>query len=172
MFARIFNYVRVKIKNWAGLQIVSLPSLRISTEISTYSSGRIHLGRSFSASTNTHIVSVGGQIDVGECVSINRNSIIVSRERITIGSFCSIGPNVAIYDHDHIFNSNGFEQEKYSAKEVSIGDNTWIGAGVIILKGASIGKHCVIGAGAIVKGTVPDNSILTIEQNQHIHKIM
>ena len=42
----------------------------------------------------------------------------------------------------------------------SIGDNTLIGMGAIILNGASIGKNCIIGAGAVVRGKIPDGSVV------------
>ena len=44
--------------------------------------------------------------------------------------------------------------------EIEIGDNTWVGAGTIILLGTRIGRNCVIGAGSVVKGDVPDNTRL------------
>lgn len=45
-------------------------------------------------------------------------------------------------------------------KSVSIEENTFIGAGAIILPGTRIGKHCIIGAGAVIKGVIEDYSIL------------
>ena len=45
-------------------------------------------------------------------------------------------------------------------KPVNIGTNSFIGAGAIILPGSSIGEHCIIGAGAVVKGNIPDFSIV------------
>ena len=54
---------------------------------------------------------------------------------------------------------------------LSIGDNTWIGAGTIILKGTSIGSNCVIGAGSVIKGDVKSNSIVIQKRNSEIHCI-
>lgn len=45
-------------------------------------------------------------------------------------------------------------------RSVSIGSNSFIGAGAIILPGTGIGKSCIIGAGAVVKGIVEDYSIV------------
>lgn len=42
---------------------------------------------------------------------------------------------------------------------VSIGENSFIGAGTVILPGTKIGKSCIIGAGSVVKGNIPDYSI-------------
>jgi acetyltransferase-like isoleucine patch superfamily enzyme len=43
--------------------------------------------------------------------------------------------------------------------EIKIGDNTFIGANCLILPGTRIGCNCVIGAGSVVRGTIPDNSV-------------
>ena len=43
---------------------------------------------------------------------------------------------------------------------VSIGENSFIGAGAVILPGTKIGKFCIIGAGSVVKGNIPDYSIV------------
>lgn len=49
---------------------------------------------------------------------------------------------------------------KLAFKAVSIGENSFIGAGAIVLPGTSIGSHCIIGAGSVVKGSIPDYSIV------------
>lgn len=41
-----------------------------------------------------------------------------------------------------------------------VGENSFIGAGAIVLPGTTIGKNCIIGAGAVIKGTVEDYSIM------------
>lgn len=45
-------------------------------------------------------------------------------------------------------------------KKVTIGENSFIGAGAIVLPGTTIGKNCIIGAGSVVKGIVEDYSIV------------
>lgn len=50
-------------------------------------------------------------------------------------------------------------QSMVKSKPIVIGDGTFIAAGVIILKGSCIGKNCVIGAGSVVSGNIPDNQI-------------
>lgn len=115
-------------------------------------------------------VNKGGKIEVDSC-TINSNSIIASLGKITIGKNVSIGPNVCIYDHDHAFGENGKLPNEYKIGKVSIGDNVWIGAGVIILRGSIIGDNCVIGAGTIVRGTIPNNSLVTSNREIKIKKL-
>lgn len=44
--------------------------------------------------------------------------------------------------------------------EIEIGDNTFIGVGCLILPGTSIGRNCIIGAGSVVRGAIPDDSVV------------
>ena len=92
---------------------------------------------------------------------MNVGCIVVCRKKITIGNNVAFGPNVLVYDHDHIMDStDGINSSSYNTGNIIIGDNTWIGAGTIILLGTHIGKNCVSGAGSVVKGSVPDNTRL------------
>lgn len=104
--------------------------------------------------------SNGGAIFLGNHVSCNVNTVIVAHKEIYVDDGCSIGPNVCIYDHDHYFDKNGFRKDDFRCSPVHIGSNTWIGAGCIILRGSTIGSNCIVGAGTIVKGNIPDNSIV------------
>lgn len=70
------------------------------------------------------------------------------------------GPNVCIYDHDHKYDAEGFK-EGYRTGAIVIEDHCWIGANVTILRGTHIGEGCVIGAGAILKGDIPEHSLVT-----------
>ena len=85
-----------------------------------------------------------------------------------------IGKNVHIYDHNHRFNQSGkpFSKQGYSLTEVYIGDNCWIGSGVIILAGSHIGNNVVIGAGCIINGNIPDNSIVKCRNQMTIEPIL
>lgn len=95
---------------------------------------------------------------IDENVYFNNNCVLTCREKITIGKNVSCGPNVIIFDHDHDYKSKNWRHE-FITEEIFIGENTWIGGSAIILKGSNIGKNCVIAAGAVVSGIVPENSL-------------
>ena len=61
---------------------------------------------------------------------------------------------------------------EYKIGSVVIEDNVWIGAGVIILRNTTIGKNCIIGAGTIVKGNIPNNTIVTTNREINIKKLV
>lgn len=94
----------------------------------------------------------GGQIQFGDNVSINKGFSIVCRTKITFGNNIMIGPNVMIYDHDHKFliTKIPFQQQGFTSKAISIGNNVWIGANVFIASGVTVGSNVVIAAGSIV----------------------
>ena len=91
---------------------------------------------------------------------------------IVIEDECIFGPNVCVYDHDHIFDENGIDNYNFSYKDVHIGRGCWIGAGAIILKGTNIGEGSIVGAGTIVKGVVPPHSIVTNKRDLVIKPIL
>ena len=102
------------------------------------------------------------EIIIGNNVSINKNFSIVSRKKIQIGNKVFIGPNVCIYDHDHVIIDKDMiapDQQNFISKPIIIGNNVWIGANVFIAKGVNIGDNCVIGAGSIVTKNISSNSI-------------
>lgn len=119
----------------------------------TNKNGRILIGPSFKVLKNSLVHSDGGGISVGKGVFVNRNCLIVSRTKIVIGNDVSIGPNVCIYDHNHL------DSRVTSNGEVRIDDGAWIGAGTIILKGVHIGKNAIIGAGSVVTKDIPDGAV-------------
>lgn len=112
--------------------------------------------------SNTRLAAVaGGSLRIGDHCFFNRNCTVISRNSISIGNTCTFGPNVCIYDHDHDFGKNG-QTGKFKLGSVDIGDNCWIGANAVIMRNTVIGKNCVVGAGSIVKGIIPDNSIVSM----------
>lgn len=95
----------------------------------------------------------GGRLMIGDHVAFNNNCIVTCRKEIIIEENTNIGPNCAIFDHDHDYLSSD-RFSNYINEPIHIGRNVWIGANVTILKGSSIGDNCVIGAGTVVKGNL------------------
>ena len=98
-------------------------------------------------------------VKIGEMSNLNSDCKIVAHQKIEIGKNTLFGPNVLIYDHDHVYDqTTGVRRKEYKSSEVVIGDNCWIGAGSIILRGTHIGNNCLVGAGSIVKGDYSDGT--------------
>ena len=98
----------------------------------------------------------GGELIVGDKCFFNQNVSITCKKKIVIGDRCQIANNVVIVDHDHAGSENW---GSYVETPVVIGNDVWIGANVVIMRGAVIGDKAVIGAGSIVKGEVPAGKV-------------
>lgn len=129
------------------------------TELNASDCGNIKFGF-ISTMTNVHLVAVGGNLEIGHHCGFNRNDIVICRHSVKIGDGTTMGPNVCIYDHDHVFGEDGMVSG-FNCSPIVIGKNVWLGAGVIVLRGTTIGDNCVIGAGTVVKGNIPSNSLVT-----------
>lgn len=78
---------------------------------------------------------------------LSKNCHIDGRNKIIFGRNVWIGPDVKIISMNHdVINYNHYVK----TNSIKIGDNTWIGAGAIILPGVELGEHTVIAAGAVV----------------------
>lgn len=161
----LYNCVRIPLlKVISGFRFTSMCRQLISplTKICVQSTGQINISGGIHTEPGVLLSAKnGGVLNIAQNVYINRNSMVVCRGSIEIGSGTTIGPNVMIYDHDHDMKNRG----KMIVSSVVIGENTWIGAGSIILKGVTIGDNCVIAAGAVVSKDVPAGRVLYCKQN-------
>ena len=113
--------------------------------------------------TGALLHAVSGEINIGQRTFINRGSLIVCRENISLGDDVLIGDYVSIYDHDHNFTNQCGEktlgQSGYITQRISIGNNAWVGSHSVILKGVCIGKNSIVGAGSVVIRSIPDGEV-------------
>lgn len=101
----------------------------------------------------------GKHCHFGDCVYANFNLTLVDDTHIYIGSNTMIGPNVTIATAGHPILPELREQAYQFNAPVHIGKNCWLGAGVIVLPGITIGDNSVIGAGSVVTKDIPENVI-------------
>lgn len=112
--------------------------------------------------TNVHIeppfyFTYGTNISFGENCYLNYSCTLIDDGKINIGSNVMLGPNVTISSVGHPIHPS--YREFMFTDEVIIEDNCWIGAGVIVNPGVTIGKNCVIGSGSVVTKSIPPNSV-------------
>jgi len=125
-------------------------TLRISNKAS------VSIGKELVSRSNVTLRVEEGTLTIGDKCFLNNNVSMTCMEQITVGNGCQIANNVVIVDHDHDY-KNSLSQ--FTKERVTIGNHVWIGANSVILKGTTIGNYCVIAAGSIVKGVVPDNTL-------------
>lgn len=132
------------------------------SEVNLYRNSKCSIGTNVKIDKGTTIVACSGsELFIADNVGIGPQNRIICRDKICIGKDTIFGPNVFVYDHDHKFNSeSGVDRFHYNTAEITIGEKCWIGAGVTILRGTHIGNRCLIAAGAVVKGDIPEGTIL------------
>jgi len=101
----------------------------------------------------------GYQIRVGARTFINFGLVALDVATITIGQDVQIGPNVQLLTPTHPVQAGERRAKWEAAKAITIADNVWLGGGVIVLPGVSIGENTVVGAGAVVTRDLPANAV-------------
>lgn len=97
----------------------------------------------------------GYQTFIGARTFANYGLVCLDVARITIGDDVQIGPNVQLLTPTHPVEP-GPRRDKWEAAEpITIGDNVWLGGGVIVCPGVTIGDNTVVGAGAVVTRDLP-----------------
>ncbi|MFM9370560.1 sugar O-acetyltransferase [Streptomyces sp. Da 82-17] len=100
-------------------------------------------------------VDYGSNITIGARTFVNYHLTALDVAAITIGEDCQIGPNVQLLTPTHPLEPGPRRDKWEAALPIIIGNNVWLGGGVIVCPGVTIGDDSVIGAGAVVTRDVP-----------------
>ena len=131
--------------------------------------GRLEVGRNCEFAPYCDLeVHGSGKLRIGEGTYFNRFCMVSAQEEVSIGRRCMFGPGVKVFDNDHVHSPEAGVGSGLTTAPVSIGDGCWICSNVVILKGSHIGRNCVVGAGCIVRGTIPDGSVLVCRQETEV----
>lgn len=95
------------------------------------------------------------RIKIGSNVFINSNSLLMARGGITIEDNVMFAANVQLLSNNH----DEYDRQVLTCKPIHIKKGAWIGAGVSILPGVTIGEYAIVGAGAIVTKDVGDYEV-------------
>ncbi len=102
----------------------------------------------------------GSGIQLGEGVFINYNCVFLDGGYIRIGKHTLIGPNCQLYTPQHPIDYIERREEKEYAHPITIGEDCWLGGGVIVCPGVTIGNRCIVAAGSVVTKDIPDDSLV------------
>ena len=164
----IANRIRLYFHN------VKFTSVKINGKLYIKNNGEINLGRNIYINSNISSNMLGGSsfsalvsgtngvIQIGNNVGIS-NSSITAHKRIVIEDGVTIGNACKIFDSDfHQIDSRHKSLDKLeniNNKEILIKKNVFLGTGVVVLKGVTIGENSVIGAYSVVTKSIPDNEV-------------
>ncbi|MBQ3100390.1 MAG: sugar O-acetyltransferase [Clostridia bacterium] len=101
----------------------------------------------------------GRHVHFGKNIYANFNLTLVDDSHIYVGDHTMFGPNVTVASAGHPILPELREKAYQYNASVHIGKNCWIGAGVVIVPGITVGNNVVIGAGSIVTKDLPDNVV-------------
>ncbi|MDY4985243.1 MAG: acyltransferase [Treponema sp.] len=166
----LLKFIIYKIIYPCRITIRGIPKLNFNTRFGIKKGSKLFINKGFRSRNNVSFrVYSKGLITIGTNFFINDCSSINCHNSITIGNNVFIGQNVNIYDHDHDFKNDIY---KFITKPIVIGNNVWIGAGSIILKGVTIGDNSVIAAGSIVTKDIPANSMFLQKRKSDTKEIL
>ncbi len=130
------------------------------------------LGKSENAFINPPFYcDYGKNIEVGKHLFVNYNCTILDVAKVIIGDNCLMAPNVSIYTAGHPIHPFSRNSLYEYGKEITIGDNVWLGGNTVICPGVHIGDNVVIGAGSVVTKDIPDWSFAAGNPCRVIRKI-
>lgn len=101
----------------------------------------------------------GFRIQIGENVVINYNCTFLDGGGISIGNHTLIGPNCQLYTPHHPVDYRERRKPVETGRPIRIGADCWLGGGVIVCPGVTIGDRCIIAAGSVVTHDIPDDSL-------------
>ena len=101
-----------------------------------------------------------GDVTIGDHTRIGIHCTIIGP--VCIGNNVNLAQGITVTALNHNFEdvTKRIDEQGVSTKPVVIGDDVWIGANAVILPGVTIGRHCVVAAGAVVTKDVPDNTLV------------
>lgn len=124
--------------------------------------GRLEIGPHAYFEPGVWLTSDAGRISIGGGTLMNLNVMVAAVDAVTIGEHCMIANGCLITDGNHRFDDpvKPVPWQGFTSKgPVTIGDNVWLGANVVVTSGVTIGRRSVIGANSVVVTDVPEFSI-------------
>jgi maltose O-acetyltransferase len=116
-------------------------------------------------------VDYGSNIRIGARCFANFGLTALDVAAITIGDDVQFGPHVQLLTPTHPLEPEPRRAKWEAAKPITIGDNVWLGGGVIVCPGVTIGDNTVVGAGAVVARDLPANVLAIGNPARVVRKI-
>jgi acetyltransferase-like isoleucine patch superfamily enzyme len=160
------------LSSFSDIRIAAKGQLIIGDNFDCENGSRFYLATSWNIANNVKIATncavfsresgFHGTLQIGEGTHIGDNTIIDVCDNIFIGKEVAIGPNCILYTHDHDYTKEDMPAWKGGVitKPIIIENGAWIGSGVTILPGISIGERAVIAAGAVVTKSIESGSVV------------
>lgn len=153
----------VYIERPENIELGSNISIKYKSRIRSRSHNSIiKIGNDVKIRESVEINAKGRLVDIGDFCFIAKNCWIGGSGCVKVGSNSMIGIGAILVASDHDYNNiaKPYYSNSEIPKNITIGENVWIGAGVVVLGETNIGNGSVVSAGAVVKGNYPKNSLI------------
>ena len=104
-------------------------------------------------------IEYGYQTSIGARTFVNYGAVFLDVGEIVVGADVQIGPNVQLLTATHPIEPGPRRDKWESCEPITLEDNVWLGGGVIVCPGVTIGENTVVGAGAVVPRDLPPNVV-------------
>ena len=124
--------------------------------------GRLQIGPHAYFEPGVWLTSDSGRITIGGGTLLNLNVMIAAVDAVSIGAHCMFANGCLVTDGNHRFDDpdKPVPWQGFTSKgPVTIGDNVWLGANVVVTSGVTIGRRSIIGANSVVTTDIPEFSI-------------
>ncbi len=104
-------------------------------------------------------IEYGYQTRIGPRTFVNHGAEFLDVGKIVVGADVQMGPNVQLLTATHPIEPGPRRDGWESSEPITVEDNVWLGGGVIVCPGVTIGENTVVGAGAVVPRDLPPNVV-------------
>lgn len=158
-----------KLIYFSRIQFLDIPKSNFNIRIIIKKNAKLILGKMIRFRNNVSFrIYNKGQVFIGNNCFFNDGCSINCQKEIRFGNNVICGQNVMFFDHDHDYKNN---INDFITDKIIIGNNVWIGANCIILKGVNIGDNVVIAAGTIIKDDIKSNTMIYQKRENKIKLI-
>jgi acetyltransferase-like isoleucine patch superfamily enzyme len=131
-------------------------TVRFRTRLDVFPYNQFCLGKKSLVEDFSTINNAVGDVVIGDNTIIGLSNVIIGP--VSIGSNVMLAQNVVVSGLNHGYEDVSLPPsvQKVSCKIITIDDDVWIGANVVVTAGVHIGRHSVVGAGSIVTKDIPE----------------
>ena len=124
-------------------------------KISIVLGDRVFIGQNSILSVHDGYIELGDHVNIGANCTIQSSGPVIIENDVIMAAYCHVVASSRRTDRTDV----PILAQGVTGAGIRIGAGTWLGSGVIVVDGVTIGRHCVVGAGAVVVRDLPDYSI-------------
>jgi acetyltransferase-like isoleucine patch superfamily enzyme len=152
----------LKLRHRGRLQTDGIAFVGPGVSLEIGRNARVVLGRWSWIGHGCKIRAHEGEVRIGAKTVLGQECTVSAYQRVAIGRECILADRVMLIDFDHgvVDVEQPIRLQGIYKRDVSVGNNVWIGYGACLLRGVSVGDNAVIGTNSVVTKSVPDNAVV------------